>query len=88
MHHKKKRELFVLYSIPINLCKKLRSIIRFFSGRVAPARRRGCGALDLAVAADSFEKGITGTKLCRAEKYLVSYSIPLGCMIALLLLGI
>ena len=86
--HQKKRKLFVLYSIPINLCKKLRSIIRFFSGRVAPARRRGCGALDLAVAADSFEKGITGTKLCRAEKYLVSYSIPLGCMVALLLIGI
>ncbi len=91
MQRKKKRSIiFELHSIPINirsLCKKACSLIRFSSGRVPRTRRHGSRPLilgrDLRKPSEKVLKEHSNFSTKRL--YLVSYSIPLSCIVALLL---
>ncbi len=85
--HYKKCKLHKLHSIPIGLCKKACSLIRFSSGRVPRTRRHGSRPLilgrDLRKPSEKVLKEHSNFSTKRL--YLVSYSIPLSCMVVLLL---
>ncbi len=85
--HYKKRQLHKLHSIPIGLCKKACSLIRFSSGRVPRTRRHGSRPLilgrDLRKPSEKVLK--EHSNLSTKRLYLVSYSIPLSLLVVLLL---